>query len=79
MMKMFWINIAKQVSTGSSPPTFVADCISRAIRAESWNNQDKEARAHIFKVKKEEKAMLKQSQPKQIQEFYPKGQTNNSS
>ncbi|GMN21683.1 hypothetical protein TIFTF001_040088 [Ficus carica] len=63
MMKMFRTDIAKQVSAGSSPPTLVSDCISRAIRAEYWINQDKEARAQIFKVKKEEKAGVKQFQP----------------
>ncbi|GMN65852.1 hypothetical protein TIFTF001_034915 [Ficus carica] len=67
MMKMFRKDIAKQVSTGNSPPTLVADYISRAIRAEYWINQDKEVRAQIFKAKKEEKVVLKQSQPK---EFY---------
>ncbi|GMN22800.1 hypothetical protein TIFTF001_051252 [Ficus carica] len=56
MMKMFRTDIAKQVSAGSSPPTLVSDCVSRAIRAEYWINQDKEARAQIFKAKKEEKA-----------------------
>ncbi|GMN21932.1 hypothetical protein TIFTF001_049561 [Ficus carica] len=64
MMKMFRTNIAKQVSAGSSPPTLVADCISQAIRAEYWINQDKEARAQIFKAKKEEKAVVKQTQLK---------------
>ncbi|GMN65136.1 hypothetical protein TIFTF001_034208 [Ficus carica] len=59
MMKMFRIDIAKQVSAGSSPPTLVSDCISRAIRAEYWINQDREARAQIFKAKKEDKAVLK--------------------
>ncbi|GMN69674.1 hypothetical protein TIFTF001_038717 [Ficus carica] len=78
MMKMFRTDIAKQVSAGSSPPTLVSDCISRAIRAEYWINQDKEARAQIFKAKKEEKAVVKQLQPRQNQEMYPKGQTNNS-
>ncbi|GMN74217.1 hypothetical protein TIFTF001_052334 [Ficus carica] len=39
--------------------------------------QDKEAKALIFKAKKEEKAVLKQSQPKQNQEFYSKDQTSN--
>ncbi|GMN47863.1 hypothetical protein TIFTF001_017042 [Ficus carica] len=78
IMKMFRTDIAKQVSTGSSPPTLVADCISRAIRAEYWINQDKEARAQIFKVKKKEKTVLKQSQHKQNQEFYSKGQTSNA-
>ncbi|GMN19907.1 hypothetical protein TIFTF001_045256 [Ficus carica] len=45
MMKMFRTYIYKQVSAGSSPPTLVSDCVSRAIRAEYWINQDKEARA----------------------------------
>ncbi|GMN27181.1 hypothetical protein TIFTF001_044086 [Ficus carica] len=78
MMKMFRTDIAKQVSAGSSPPTQVSDCISRAIRAEYWINQDKEARAQIFKAKKEEKTVVKQFQPRQNQESYPKGQINNS-
>ncbi|GMN65401.1 hypothetical protein TIFTF001_034467 [Ficus carica] len=60
MMKMFRTDIAKQVSAGSSPPTLVSDCISRAIRAEYWINQDKEVRAQIFKAKKEEKAVGEQ-------------------
>ncbi|GMN60423.1 hypothetical protein TIFTF001_029530 [Ficus carica] len=41
-MKTFRIDIAKQVSAGSSHPTIVADYISRAIRAKYWINQDKE-------------------------------------
>ncbi|GMN59076.1 hypothetical protein TIFTF001_028176 [Ficus carica] len=77
MMKMFRTDIAKQVSADSSPPTLVSDCISRAIRAEYWINQDKEARAQIFKAKKEEKAVVKQLQPKPNQEVYQKGQTSN--
>ncbi|GMN47788.1 hypothetical protein TIFTF001_016964 [Ficus carica] len=71
------LDIAKQVSAGSSLLTFVADCISRAIRAEYWTNQDEETRAHIFRAKKEERAMLKQSQSKQNQDFHSKGQTSN--
>ena len=78
MIKMFRTDIAQQVSAGSSPPTLVANCISRAIRVKYWINQDKEVRAQIYKVKKEEKAVLKQSRPKQIQEFHLKGQTSNS-
>ncbi|GMN28101.1 hypothetical protein TIFTF001_051642 [Ficus carica] len=78
MMKMFQTDISKQVSAGSSPPTLVADCISRAMRAEYWINQDKEARVQIFKAKKEEKAIEKQLQPRQNQEMNLKGQTSNS-
>lgn len=77
MMKIFHIDIIKQVSAGSSPPTCTANCISWAIRAEYWINQNKEARDQIFKAKKEEKAVLKQSQPKQNQDFHSKGQTSN--
>ena len=77
-MKIFRTDIAKQVSAGSSPPTLVADYISRAIRAEYWINQDKEARAQIFKAKKEEKTVVKQLQPRQNQELYTKGQNSNS-
>ncbi|GMN67655.1 hypothetical protein TIFTF001_036718 [Ficus carica] len=73
MMKMFRTNIAKQVSADSSPPTLVSDCISRVIIAEYWINKDKEARAQIFKAIKEEKAVIKQSQPRQNQELYLRG------
>ncbi|GMN28484.1 hypothetical protein TIFTF001_041179 [Ficus carica] len=73
MMKTFHTDIAKQVSAGSSPPTIVADCINQAIRVEYWINQDKEARAHIFKAKKEDRAVSKQSQPKHNQDFHSKG------
>ncbi|GMN31591.1 hypothetical protein TIFTF001_044597 [Ficus carica] len=78
MMKMFQTDISKQVSARSSPPTLVADCINRALRAEYWINQDKEARAQIFKAKKEERVVVKQSQPRQKQEMYANGQTSNS-
>ncbi|GMN34688.1 hypothetical protein TIFTF001_042107 [Ficus carica] len=76
MMKMFRTDISKQVSAGSSPPTLVSDCISRAIRAEYWINQDKEARAQIFKARKEEKTVAKQVQPRQSSEPSQKSQTN---
>nr|GMN19706.1 hypothetical protein TIFTF001_048653 [Ficus carica] len=39
--------------------------------------QDMEARAQIFKAKKEEKAIVKQMQPRQSTETNQKGQTNN--
>ncbi|GMN33625.1 hypothetical protein TIFTF001_044817, partial [Ficus carica] len=50
---------------------------SRAIRAEYWINQDKEARAQFFKAKKEEKAAAKPTQPRQDSESQPKGQSSN--
>ncbi|GMN68031.1 hypothetical protein TIFTF001_037089 [Ficus carica] len=64
MMKMFRTDISKQMSAASSPPTLVSDCVSRALRAEYWINQDKEARAQIFKARKEEKAVAKPTQPR---------------
>ncbi|GMN29338.1 hypothetical protein TIFTF001_041301 [Ficus carica] len=76
MMKMFRTDISKQVSAGSSPPTLVSDCVSRAIRVEYWINRDKEARAQIFKARKEEKAVVKQIQPRQSSESNQKGQTS---
>ncbi|GMN70259.1 hypothetical protein TIFTF001_039305 [Ficus carica] len=76
MMKMFRTNISKQVSAGSSPPTLVSDCVSRAIRAEYWINRDKEARAQIFKARKEEKTVVKQTQSRQSSESNQKGQTS---
>ncbi|GMN35197.1 hypothetical protein TIFTF001_042187 [Ficus carica] len=78
MMKMFRTDIAKQVSAGSSPPNLVSDCVSRAIRAKYWINQDKKVRAQFFKTKKEEKAVVKQQQPQQNSESYSKAQTSNS-
>ncbi|GMN66547.1 hypothetical protein TIFTF001_035616 [Ficus carica] len=77
MMKMFRTDIAKQVSASSSPPTLVSDCVSRAIRAEYWINQNKEARAQIFKAKKEEKAGSKQVQPRQGTKHTSKGPISN--
>ncbi|GMN30644.1 hypothetical protein TIFTF001_044502 [Ficus carica] len=76
MMKMFRTDISKQVSAGSSPPTLVSDCVSRAIRAEYWINRDKKARAQIFKARKEEKAVVKQTQSRQSSESNQKGQTS---
>ncbi|GMN66838.1 hypothetical protein TIFTF001_035910 [Ficus carica] len=76
MMKMFRTDISKQVSAGSSPPTLVSNCVSQAIGAEYWINQDKEARAQIFKARKEEKAVVKQIQPRQNAELFPKSQNN---
>ncbi|GMN59967.1 hypothetical protein TIFTF001_029055 [Ficus carica] len=73
MMKMFRTDIAKQVSVGSSPPILVVDCINQAIRAEYWINQDKEARAQIFKVKKEEKFVKN----KKMGNAYNQGQQRN--
>ncbi|GMN55703.1 hypothetical protein TIFTF001_024831 [Ficus carica] len=47
-------------------------CASFALKKD-----DKEARAQIFKAKKEEKVVVKQIQPRQNAESFPKGQNNN--
>ena len=76
LMRIFRTDIAVQVSAGNSPPITVSDCVSRALRAEYWINRDKEARAQIFKARKEERAAAKQSQNRQGSETVSKGQAN---
>ncbi|GMN34272.1 hypothetical protein TIFTF001_048342 [Ficus carica] len=56
------------------PPTTVADCVSRAIRAEYWVGQNREQRAKFFKEKKEEKAQAKQNQARPNQTPQQRGQ-----
>ncbi|GMN33781.1 hypothetical protein TIFTF001_041958 [Ficus carica] len=58
MMKMFRSDLVVVISSGPYPPTTVAECVSRAIRAEYWVGRNKEQRAKFFKVKKEEKLKL---------------------
>ena len=55
MMEMFRPELALNIDSGSSPPTTVADCLSRAIRAEYRLNQVKEDRVQAFKARREEK------------------------
>ncbi|GMN71478.1 hypothetical protein TIFTF001_053408 [Ficus carica] len=62
MMRMFRSYLAVVINSGPYPPTTVADCVSRAIRAEYWVGQSREQRAKFFKDKKEEKAQAKQNQ-----------------
>ena len=61
MMKMFRSDLAIVISSGPYPPTTVAECVSRAIRAEYWVGQNKEQRAKFFKDKREEKAQANQA------------------
>ncbi|GMN36641.1 hypothetical protein TIFTF001_042481 [Ficus carica] len=77
MMKMFRTDIARQVSTGNSPPVTVSDCIERALRAEYWINRDKEARAQFYKSKKEDKVLAKTNQSRQSTEAKPQAQASN--
>ena len=77
LMRIFRTDIAVQVSAGSSPPRTVSDCVSRALRAEYWINRDKEARAQIFKARREEKAAAKQGQTRQGSRQFPRGKLTN--
>ncbi|GMN22076.1 hypothetical protein TIFTF001_050179 [Ficus carica] len=74
MMKMFRSDLAVVINSGPYPPTTVADCVSRAVRAEYWVGQSREQRAKFYQEKREEKAQFKQNQVKQGQTSQQKGQ-----
>ncbi|GMN20606.1 hypothetical protein TIFTF001_043126 [Ficus carica] len=74
MMRMFCSDLAVVISSGPHPPLTVAECVSRAIRAEYWVGQNKEQRAKFFKEKREEKAQAKQNQARPGQTSQQKGQ-----
>ncbi|GMN33286.1 hypothetical protein TIFTF001_044779 [Ficus carica] len=74
MMKMFRSDLAVVINSGPYPPTTVADCVSRAVRAEYWVGQNREQRAKFYQEKREEKAQVKQNQAKQGQTSQQKGQ-----
>ncbi|GMN65144.1 hypothetical protein TIFTF001_034214 [Ficus carica] len=74
MMRMFHSDLAVVISSGPHPPLTVAECVSRAIRAEYWVGQNKEQRAMFFMEKREEKTQAKQNQAKQGQTSQQKGQ-----
>ncbi|GMN34983.1 hypothetical protein TIFTF001_044967 [Ficus carica] len=65
MMRMFHSDLAVVISSGSHPPLTVAECVSRAIRAEYWVGQNKEQRAKFFKEKREERPKLSRTRPDQ--------------
>ncbi|GMN19687.1 hypothetical protein TIFTF001_049939 [Ficus carica] len=71
---MFRLDLAVVINSGPYPPTTVADCVSRAVRAEYWVGQNREQRAKFFQEKREEKAQAKQNQVKQGQTSQQKGQ-----
>nr|GMN19834.1 hypothetical protein TIFTF001_048666 [Ficus carica]GMN19852.1 hypothetical protein TIFTF001_048668 [Ficus carica] len=74
MMKMFRSDLAVVINSGPYPPTTVADCVSRAVRAEYWIGQNREQRAKFYQEKREERAQFKQNQVKQGQTSQQKGQ-----
>ena len=63
MMEMFRPELALNIDSGSALSSTVADCLSRAIRAEYRLNQLREERALAFKAKKEEKSKTEDRRP----------------
>ena len=61
MMMMFRSELSLHISSGGQPPVTVAECLSRAVRAEYWVGKDKESKAKFFQAKKEERAQVKQN------------------
>lgn len=61
MIKMFRSDIALVVDSGSQPPTTVADCVNRALRAEYHIAQSKEEKAKFWDAKKKEKTQNQQN------------------
>lgn len=59
MLKMFRSDLAVMINSGSYLSMIVANCVSRAIRAEYWVRQDREHRVQFYKAKKEERVQAK--------------------
>ena len=59
MMGMFRPELALAIDSGSHPPSTVADCLERAMRAEYHLVQVKEERDRYIKARKEEKTQSK--------------------
>ena len=62
MLVMFRPEIATVVDSGERPPTTVADCVGRVVRAEYHLAQAKEERTKFWDAKKKEQAQAKQTQ-----------------
>ena len=75
MLVMFRPEIDTVVDSGERPPTTVADCVGRAVRAEYHLAQAKEERTKFWDAKKKEQAQAKQTQ-KGNQKNNQAGQSN---
>ncbi|KAL5540684.1 hypothetical protein UlMin_043336 [Ulmus minor] len=60
MLEMFRPELAVVIDSGDNPPTTVAECIDRALRAEYRLTQAKEERNRIFEARKNQKGQTKQ-------------------
>ena len=65
MIGMFRPEIATLIDIGPIPPISVADCVSRALRAEYHLDQQKEEREEVWEARKKEKILANASQPGQ--------------
>ncbi|EXB28863.1 hypothetical protein L484_015796 [Morus notabilis] len=62
MLVMFHPGIATMVDSGERPPTIMADCVGKEVRAKYHLAQAKEERAKFWEAKKKEQAQAKQTQ-----------------
>ncbi|KAL5555170.1 hypothetical protein UlMin_037406 [Ulmus minor] len=60
MLEMFRPELAVVIDSGDNPPTTVAECVDRALRAEYRLAQAKEERNRIFEARKNQKGQNKQ-------------------
>ncbi|KAL5556113.1 hypothetical protein UlMin_038349 [Ulmus minor] len=60
MLEMFRLELAVVIDSGDNPPTTVAECVDRALRAEYRLAQAKEERNRIFEARKNQKGQTKQ-------------------
>ncbi|KAL5545187.1 hypothetical protein UlMin_008971 [Ulmus minor] len=60
MLEMFRPELAVVIDSVDNPPTTVAECVDRALRAEYRLAQAKEERNRIFKARKNQKGQTKQ-------------------
>ncbi|KAL5553282.1 hypothetical protein UlMin_040683 [Ulmus minor] len=60
MLEMFRPELAVVIDSGDNPPTTVAECVDRALRAEYRLAQAKEERNRIFEARKNQKGQTKQ-------------------
>ncbi|KAL5539055.1 hypothetical protein UlMin_044547 [Ulmus minor] len=81
MLEMFRPELAVVIDSGDNPPTTVAECVDRALRAEYRLAQAKEERNRIFEARKNQKGQTKQGYEmkpnNQVQRTNQYGNNNN--
>ena len=55
LLEVFHPELTALIETGEHPPTTMADCVSRALRAEYRVNQSREERAKFYEAKRAQK------------------------